>query len=264
MSHGLAVTWDNPDIVLFENGAPVSSSDLAPDTDYEVRARVWNGSTEGYAVNLPVIFSYLSFGIGTQSHPIGEQTVDLPVKGAPGCPAIASITWHTPIISGHYCLQVWLNWDDDANPENNLGQENTNVGMAQSPAVFEFPVENRDKYAKDVTLEVDAYTPPAPLDCSDVINGRLVPTRRDGKQPTRQEICQELAKRHEQGRFPVPDGWDVDVQPSRFTLGAEGSQVVVVVISPPATFSSGTQAFNVNALEVQNHSLGGVTLYVKR
>src|SRR5213593_3179600 len=30
MSLGLAVVWDNPDIQLYENGAPVSSSDLQP------------------------------------------------------------------------------------------------------------------------------------------------------------------------------------------------------------------------------------------
>src|SRR5262245_29559219 len=34
MSLGLAVTWDNPDIVLHLNGAPVSSSLLQPDTLY--------------------------------------------------------------------------------------------------------------------------------------------------------------------------------------------------------------------------------------
>ena len=29
---GLAVTWDNPDIILFRGGVPVSSSDLDPGT----------------------------------------------------------------------------------------------------------------------------------------------------------------------------------------------------------------------------------------
>src|SRR5215212_2059541 len=42
---GLAVTWDNPDISLRQNGVTVSSSLLQPDTEYEVVARIWNAST---------------------------------------------------------------------------------------------------------------------------------------------------------------------------------------------------------------------------
>ena len=65
MSQGLAVTWDNPDIQLFQAGVPVPSHTLAPATEYEIVARIWNGSTDAPAVNLPVRFSYLTFGIGT-------------------------------------------------------------------------------------------------------------------------------------------------------------------------------------------------------
>lgn len=36
---GLAVTWDNPDIQLYLNGAPASSSALQPGTTYEVVGR---------------------------------------------------------------------------------------------------------------------------------------------------------------------------------------------------------------------------------
>src|SRR5262245_46725270 len=44
MKLGLSVTWNNPDIQLFLNGAPVSSSLLQPGTTYEIRARIWNNS----------------------------------------------------------------------------------------------------------------------------------------------------------------------------------------------------------------------------
>src|SRR5205809_3325151 len=71
MSQGLAVTWDNPDIHLELGGATVPSSSLDPDTEYEVVARIWNGSTQAPAVSLPIRFSYLSFGIGATSTPIG-------------------------------------------------------------------------------------------------------------------------------------------------------------------------------------------------
>jgi hypothetical protein len=33
---GLAVTWDNPDIILLRNGVVVSESDLLPNTEYEI------------------------------------------------------------------------------------------------------------------------------------------------------------------------------------------------------------------------------------
>jgi hypothetical protein len=56
MSLGLGVTWDNPDIVLLEGGVPVPSSEIKPDTEYVVSARIWNGSTEAPVVGLPVSF----------------------------------------------------------------------------------------------------------------------------------------------------------------------------------------------------------------
>jgi hypothetical protein len=72
MQLGLTVTWNNPDIQLYRNGAPVSSSALEASTQYDIIARIWNNSAEAPVVNLPVRISYLSFGVGTQSHPIGE------------------------------------------------------------------------------------------------------------------------------------------------------------------------------------------------
>jgi hypothetical protein len=93
---GLAVTWDNPDIQLYLNGAPVSSSLLLPGTTYEIVAQVWNNSTEAPVVGMPVVFSYLDFGVGTVSVPIGSTTIDLGVKGGPGCPAYAKMFWTTP------------------------------------------------------------------------------------------------------------------------------------------------------------------------
>ena len=45
MAQGLAVTWDNPDIELFEDGVAVSSSALKPDHPYEVQVRVGTAPT---------------------------------------------------------------------------------------------------------------------------------------------------------------------------------------------------------------------------
>jgi len=38
LSHGLPVTWDNPDIVLRRNGIIVAENDPFPNSDYEIGA----------------------------------------------------------------------------------------------------------------------------------------------------------------------------------------------------------------------------------
>ena len=168
-AQGLGVTWDNPDIHLelsAQPGVPVDSHSLDPNTEYVVVARIWNGSTTAPAVDLPVRASYLEFGIGTIRHDIGQTTVDLPVKGAAGTPAIARIPWRTPAAAGHYCLQVELVWADDAEPANNLGQHNTDVRPLNSPrATFEFPLRNDGPRPRLLRLEVDGYRLPGRRPC---------------------------------------------------------------------------------------------------
>lgn len=129
MAQGLAVTWDNPDIWLTEPGgiSPVPSHELAPDHLYRVHALIHNGSTEAPVVRMPVDFSFWSFGIGGTSTPIGSTAITLSVKGAVGEPREAAIDWRTPVVPGHYCLQVRFSWPDDLQPANNLGQENVMV-----------------------------------------------------------------------------------------------------------------------------------------
>ncbi len=270
MSLGLAVTWDNPDIQLYEGGVPVSSDDLKPDTVYTVQATIYNGSTEAPAVGMPVDFSYLSFGIGTVSTPIGTTTVDLPVRGAPGHPATAAMNWRTPATPGHYCIQVKLIWADDANPNNNLGQENTNVGAAHSPAVFEFPVHNGNVIPEVIRLEADAYTILPPVDCSQLTDGERDKRDNVGRKnlteeqraELKQRQCEALAQRHKRGTVGVPAGWSVVIDPDRFDLQPDATQMVKVTITPPDGFTTGTQAFNINAFNRQEQMLGGVTLYV--
>lgn len=269
MEQGLAVTWDNPDIQLFDGGVPASSELLKPDHDYEVVATIYNNSTEAPAVGLPVVFSFLSFGVGLVSNPIGATKVDLPVKGATGHPAHAKVMWHTPQ-HGHYCLQVNLIWPDDANPKNNLGQENTNVGTAASPAIFNFPVRNDDTIRKLIKMIADAYVLPPPIDC------RQRPPKKDSDRrypelkwanvfipPTEAQADWTLARaRHGPAGFPIPAGWHVDIEPAQFVL-APGDEINVrVAIEPPADFR-GERLFNINAT-FGGGLLGGVTLKVRR
>lgn len=270
MAEGLGVTWDNPDIQLLRGGVPVSSSELVADEEYEVEITVWNGSTEAPAAGLPVRLSYLDFGIGAAALPVGETTVDLPVKGAPGHPATASLAWRTPPTPGHYCLRAELVWIDDANPANNVGQENTDVVAASSPARFDLTVRNTEKRRRRLRLEADAYTPPPLPPCSEEEQG---PDREERDWPEENERRREARRqrrcrkrdtlaRHERSRFPIPDGWTVRFDDPEPVLGAEETRKIAVEIEPPPEFM-GSQPINVNAF-AETGPAGGVTVYVER
>jgi hypothetical protein len=257
MSQGLAVTWDNPDIAIRRGGALVPSWQLEPDTEYEIVARIWNGSTDAPAVHLPVAFAYLDFGIGMTVVPIGQTHVNLPVKGAPGHPTFAHMPWRTPAGPGHYCLLVGLIWSDDANPFNNLGQENLNVGALNSPrAQFRFPVRNGADERRVLRLEADAYRVPPLQDCEADAWG-TTPAM------SRQEIAQRqraALQRHGRGGFPLPNGWRVAFSRQELVLAAGESEEVVIDVTAPDDFH-GMQTINVNAFH-DDTLVGGVTLLV--
>lgn len=249
LARGLAVTWQNPDVHLELPSGPgvaVDTWKLAPDTVYEVFARVWNGSTEGPVADLPVRFSYLDFGIGGVSVPIDVDKVNLPVKGAAGTPAIASVPWRTPATPGHYCIQVFLDWPYDADPGNNLGQHNVQVEALNSPqAAFTVPVRNHGRRPIDVRLAVDAYTL-APL--------RPCHETRGPRDP------EQVRRAHAPEAHPVPEGWTVALGDGAGGLRLKpGHSVdVAVTLTAPEGFV-GRQAINVNGWD-GNHLLGGVTL----
>lgn len=238
---GFAVTWDNPDITVERGGVPVNPHELEPDTSYEVIARIWNGSTSGPAADLPVSVSYLDFGIGTVAVPVGATAVDLPVKGASGCPAFARVPWTTPATPGHYCLQVSLQWPDDAEPGNNLGQSNTDVRPLNSPrATSSFALRNDAGHERRLRLTADAYVIPEPLPCDERPRG------------------EQIRHRHDPAAHPVPDDWSVEINPQEADLGPGESVEVGVVVEAPAGFS-GRKTFNVNAWAGEE-LVGGVTL----
>lgn len=248
-SLGLAVTWDNPDIELQRDGKRVSSNELEVDTTYDVVARIWNASTDAPAIQMPVRFSYLSFGAGTVSHPIDSTHVTVGVKGSPDMPAFASVKWTTPHEQGHYCIQVLLEPVDDLNYFNNLGQENTNVGEAHSPAVFDFELRNDTRHTHRYRLQTDAYVLPRLRPCSEMPREPNDDRRR------------KLLSAHAANAYPVPAGWIVDVSPDVVSLAAGASANIHVVITPPAGFK-GTRPFNVNAIRDDEVFAGGVTLSV--
>lgn len=241
LARGLAVTYDNPDITLSKAGVPVSSSDLEPAKTYDVTARIWNNSLDAPVVHMPVHLSFLDFGVGTEPIAIGSAKVDVGVKGSPGQPAFVSIPWTTPATPGHYCLQVLLDPVDDTDRSNNLGQENTNVSTAQSPAVFKFTLRNNTRLTLTYHFEVDAYQIPPLPQCDDA-------KPRDDT----------IIRRHRREAHPVPAGFDVQIVPPAPTLDPGASTTITVSVEPPGGFI-GRQAFNINAFHDQGFA-GGVAL----
>jgi hypothetical protein len=266
MDLGMAVTWDNPDIVLLKGGVPVESSALEPDTDYQITARIWNASADAPVIGLPVHFSVHGFGIGTAGIPLGTTTVDLGVLGGPGCPALAAMNWRTPSTAGHYCIRVTLDWFDDANPNNNVGQENTNVVAAASPAQGTFTLRNDDLDRRhEFRLEADAYALPNQDPCEEA--RRTAEDRRDQRlaalrRARRGEVDGSVRERHALAAFPIPQGWSIAINPDRLSLNPGEEQVIQVVVDPPAEFT-GRRAINVNAFR-QDTFAGGVTLLVEK
>ena len=162
------MTWDNPDVQLFLRGRPGVVVGPGFRDHYEVVAQVWNKSPDAPVVGLRVMFFVLSFGIGGHAEFIGVTSIpNLGVKGGPNHPAHASITWTTPAVAGHYCIQVLLDPVDDQDYGNNLGGENTLVGQAHSPADFTFELRNDTRRAQTYRFEVDTYQIPEPRPCGE-------------------------------------------------------------------------------------------------
>ena len=261
MSLGLAVTWDNPDIQLYDAGSPVSSWELKPATTYDVVTRVWNKSTDAPVVGLPVAVSMLSFGVGGHEEPVAVGVVPhLGVKGGPDNPAFCTVPWTTPATPGHYCLQVRLMPADDANPANNHGAENTLVGVAHSPAELEFHLRNDTREPHVYRFETDSYTIPELPPCDE---RRPAPPRPEETPSGPLTVATRriaVPAQHDRATYPVPEGWTVEITPAHPHLAPDESVTVTIRATPPAGFV-GRQPLNVNVFHERGLA-GGVTVYV--
>jgi len=266
MSLGLAVTWQNPDIQILQGGVPVASAyDLLPNTAYTIRARIWNGSTEGVCAGMPVFFSYLSFGVGTVSHFIGATSVNLGVKGSALSPAFAEMGWVTPPLPGHYCIQVSFSWPDDLNPNNNLGQENTQVVKAASPAPFTFTLRNTAYLHREFRFEVDTFQLDPPPPCKDTGRGGGNGNRpgiavRGTKRAS--NVPPAVLARNSRAANPLPAGWTITFNPPAPAL-TPGQEVEIAAVVTPDNGFHGTMPVNIHAFS-RNELIGGVTIMVQR
>jgi hypothetical protein len=263
MAQGFAVTWENPDIWVTELPAPdgsmavVPPHALLPGHTYRVHVRVHNNSVDAPAVGMPVVFSYLSFGVGTVSTVIGATAVTLPVKGAVGHPATTFHDWKTPTTPGHYCIQVLLIWDDDKEKGNNFGQHNVDVKTFASPATFTFSVRNDALMRRLFALEADFYQPPVADACPVPLN-RLQGSRTPRTRPD----ASALLARHRRRTHPLPPGWTVTFTPGpEFVLAAGASADVTAVVTAPLP-QPRRRAVNVHAF-ADGVLAGGVTLFVQ-
>ena len=181
-AQGLPVTWDNPDIWLAPaadpNAVEPDSFHLAADTDYIVSVRVHNAATDlalgvqvrmlfrEWSINAPDFAPVERDGMGNEV----ARHVDVDPMGA----TVTQFRWRTPVVppgeARHYCLQARLSHPMDVNPDNNIGQENTNVYAANPGHVepgelveVELPLHNATRLAQRFRFAPSLYAiDPAP------------------------------------------------------------------------------------------------------
>jgi hypothetical protein len=149
---------------------------------------------------------------------------------------------------------VGLFWLDDAEPTNNLGQENVDVKKLASPAVFRFPLRNDAPGRRHFRLEADAYPPPVPPPCPEAPDA----TGRPARDPAA-GIARLAAHRRE--AHPLPPGWSVAFSPAAEFVLAGGEQIDIVATVTVSGTVPEPRPVNVNAL-ADGMLAGGVTLFV--
>src|SRR5262249_32927233 len=142
-------------------------------------------------------------------------------------------------------------------PDNNLGQENTNVVHAHSAAATTFRLRNDTRERQRYRFQVDTYVLPRRAPCDQAES----PRRRE-RHRRRPGFIEQIPVQHDPARYPVPRGWSVTLTPESPVLEPGEEITIGVEIEPPAAFT-GRQAFNINAA-TQRGVAGGVTIYVER
>ncbi len=169
MAQGLSVTWDNPDMwITLPDGTPVASHALQPATDYLVHARIHNASFDP-ALGTAVRCLYRPYSFNSPDRvPIevlpdgSERVVVLHIP--PWQSEVAVFRWMTPPTPNqHWCLQAECNHPADKNPNNNLGQENTQVlgGSSGSQVQTGARLFNPTDRTMRARVTIDQYAVPA-------------------------------------------------------------------------------------------------------
>jgi len=145
-------TWNNPDIQLYdEDGNSVSSNDLEVGRQYTIRSKVHN-DTNFAATNVSVTIKAANFGLGQPDNVwnvIGQDTIAVPANDV----REAEVQW-VPPSTGHLCIVGEIYHIEDINGDNNRGQENTDVGAANSPVEIPFEIWNMSDEPAALHLEL--------------------------------------------------------------------------------------------------------------
>ena len=304
MSQGLSVTWNNPDIdITLPDGTLVNSSALQPDTDYIVKARISNSSFDpALATSVRCYYRPWSFNTPdttpVELNPDGTEAVRI-VHISPWQNATAEFKWRTPAEAGHYCLKVECRHPDDINPNNNIGQENTNVVSAQAneDVSMNAMLTNPLPEAQRVRVFADGFTIP-----EDEINLRLkslrIPLRSEhsfdglhqmmltndirekklalarNQRPFIMRYAytgwEVLKKRFKRGLHPIDQNWQLQVEGraldegwTDFEMQGHEQKPVKLSFKVPADAVPGRlYAMNFTAVDALGKTLGGVTLHI--
>lgn len=256
MSLGIGVTWDNPDVQLTDmGGTVVGSHDLLPSTKYRIAATIHNRSNDAPAPGMPVVFTLFSFGAGGSSQPLGQDVINLPVRAAPGEPALASVVWETPPMPGHHCIQIEAVWATDANQLDNMGQHNTVIRGAARGERFQLriPVMHTLQGRNRLRARLDSYVLPER------------PLRRQEKRESDASFRKRIADANAPQRFPPAEGWRARISPEELVQHADETSAIEFEATVPVSAQPGTeQRFNVAVSEESTGKMvGGVTVILR-
>jgi hypothetical protein len=251
MALGLPVTWANPDFAILLGGISQNTYDLTEGTTYDVVVTVHNSSRTRPAPGTRVNLSWMEFGAGGAiTHDDGVQFVDVPVW--PGV-AQAHFAWTTPG-PGHYCLQARLFHPDDADPSNNLGQNNTQVYAAHSQVKSPIRIFNAFADEPPPTSPLVAKRAPVPKhgDDVDITVDSYVFVDAIGKNADPDQMF-----------APRDAAWPAHVEPAHFTFAAgERYRDVMLIVDAPDG-PGPAENFNVSVRQ-GGAPTGGVTVTIER
>jgi hypothetical protein len=304
-AQGYAVTWNNPDIwITLPDGTPANSYQLVPDTDYVVHAQIHDASFDpALATQVRCAYRPWSFNSPDRTpielNPDGTEKVVI-LHIPPWSQQVAQFHWHTPASPGHYCLQVECFHPDDKNPNNNLGQENTQIVGAHAGQVVttEALLFNRLETGRRVRITADQYRIPKgeirlklatrtlPLrkrSAFDAVYNLMLthdPARGGLKTQSRYVPSwiayayrgfEQLQEGNARGTSPIAPPWRVEANgtdvggnaPVELRLEAKQRAAIPIVAHIPADATAGTsQHLNFTAYGDDGKVLGGVTLLV--
>jgi|GEM_PF-1722821 len=157
------MSWLSPDVWANPNSTDTTGTHIDPTvgTPTYVHARVTNNGPNMVPAFRLRMGTYRFFTSGPERfYEIGVQVVTAPM--AVGETRVIHIPWTPQSLAGaveHACLKGAIEYGQDTNYTNNLAQRNIQIHTANTPAFFDFQVENDLVDPAVVILQVDGDNP---------------------------------------------------------------------------------------------------------